>query len=87
MGWALFNFLVFQKGRLFEGGRLSTFWAFRVGAYSRWALIRKWAVYQINTILRFFFQLSIGERGEIPVQKLLIKDKYKIVLPQRVALH
>ena len=27
-------------GRLFKGGRLLIFWAFRVGAYSRWALIR-----------------------------------------------
>ena len=27
-------------GRLFEAGRLITFSAFRMGAYSRWALIR-----------------------------------------------
>ena len=31
-------------GRLFEAGRLLTFSAFRMGAYSRWALIR------INTV-------------------------------------
>ena len=41
-------------GRLFEfewewegggvGGRLLTFSAFRMGAYSRWALIRGWAL-------------------------------------------
>ena len=29
--------------------RLSfTFWAFGVGAYSKWVLIRRWAVYRIN---------------------------------------
>ena len=32
------------------GGRLSTFSAFRMGAYSRWALIRGWALIQINTV-------------------------------------
>ena len=44
MGWALINFLGFQSVRLFEGGRLLTFWAFRMGAYSRWAVIRWWVV-------------------------------------------
>ena len=34
-------------GRLFEAGRLLTFSAFRMGAYSRWALIRGWAIIQI----------------------------------------
>ena len=37
-------------GRLFEGGLLLTFWAFRVGAYSRKALIRRWAVNQTNMV-------------------------------------
>ena len=37
-------------GRLFEAGRLLTFSAFRMGAYSRWALIRGWALIQINTV-------------------------------------
>ena len=31
-------------GRLFEAGRLLTFSAFRIGTYSRWALIRGWAL-------------------------------------------
>ena len=31
-------------GRLFEAGRLLTFSAFRMGAYSRWALIRGWVL-------------------------------------------
>ena len=37
-------------GRLFEAGRLSTFSAFSMGAYSRWALIRGWALIRINTV-------------------------------------
>ena len=37
-------------GRLFEAGRLLTFSAFRMGAYSRWALIRGWAPIRINTV-------------------------------------
>ena len=45
MGWG---------GRLFEAGRLLTFSAFRMGAYSRWALIRGWALIRINTVLLFF---------------------------------
>ena len=41
MGWG---------GRLFEAGRLLTFSTFSMGAYSRWALIRGWALIQINTV-------------------------------------
>ena len=37
------------SGRLFEAERLSTFSAFRMGAYSRWALIQGWALIRINT--------------------------------------
>ena len=37
-------------GRLFETGRLLTFSAFTMGAYSRWALIRGWARIRINTV-------------------------------------
>ena len=37
-------------GRLFEAGRLLTFPAFRMGAYSGWALIRGWARIRINTV-------------------------------------
>ena len=39
MGWG---------GRLFEAGRLLTFSAFSMGAYSRWALILDWALVRIN---------------------------------------
>ena len=38
-------------GRLFEAGRLLTFPTYRVGAYSRWALIRGWALNRINTVV------------------------------------
>ena len=39
-----------EDGRLFEAGRLLTFPTYRVGAYSRWALIRGWALNRINTV-------------------------------------
>ena len=39
-----------RGGRLFEAGRLLTFSANRMGAYSRWALIRGWALIRINTV-------------------------------------
>ena len=38
-------------GRLLEAGRLITFPAFRMGAYSRWAPIRGWVLIQINTVI------------------------------------
>ena len=37
-------------GRLFEAGRLLTFSASRMGAYSRWVLIRGWALIRINKV-------------------------------------
>ena len=40
------------------GGRLLTFSAFRMGAYSRWALIRSWALIRINTVFSFSYNLS-----------------------------
>ena len=42
-----------RGGRLFEAGRLLTFSASRMGAYSRWALIRGWALIRINTVSGF----------------------------------
>ena len=38
------------RWRVFEAGRLLTFSAFSVRAYSRWALIRGWAIIRINTV-------------------------------------
>ena len=43
-----------RGGRLFEAGRLLTFSAFKMGAYSRWALIRGWALIRINTVVFLF---------------------------------
>ena len=37
-------------GCLFEAGHLLTFPTYRVGAYSRWALFRGWALNRINTV-------------------------------------
>ena len=41
-------------GRLFEAGRLLTFSAFRMGAYSRWALIRGWALIMVPQLNSLF---------------------------------
>ena len=38
------------SGRLFEARRLLTFSAFRMGAYSRWTLIRGWALIRMYTV-------------------------------------
>ena len=43
VGWGGF-------GHLFKAGCLLTFSAFRMGAYSRWVLIRGWAPIRINTV-------------------------------------
>ena len=53
-GWALIWVWLGGRrgGRLFEAGRLLTFSAFRMGAYSRWALIRGWALIRINTVFK-----------------------------------
>ena len=45
-----------RGGCLFEAGRLLTFSAFRMGAYSRWALIRGWALIRINTVHSLWLQ-------------------------------
>ena len=47
-----------RGGRLFEAGRLLTFSAFRMGAYSRWAPIRGWALIRINTVYENEFPVS-----------------------------
>ena len=36
---------------LFEAGHLLNLSAFRMGAYSRWALIRGWVLIRINTVI------------------------------------
>ena len=47
-------------GRLFEAGRLLNFSAFRMGTYSRWALIRGWALIRINTVCDFHIFITSG---------------------------
>ena len=49
-GWALI-WVWLWGGR---GGHLLTFSAFRMGPYSRWALIRGWALIRINTVVPNF---------------------------------
>ena len=41
-----------------EGGCLLSFWAFRVGDYLRWALIRRWAVNRINTVYHILTNMA-----------------------------
>ena len=50
--------------RLFEAGRLLTFSAFRMGAYSRWALIRGWALIRINTVIKIYL-FTYNESGKL----------------------
>ena len=51
-----------------EGGRYN-FAAFRMGAYSRWALIRVWALIRINTVFNLsvehFWRFVIGQQERI----------------------
>ena len=49
-----------RGGRLFEARHLLTFSAFRMGAYSRWVLIRSWERIRINTVCGKFGE---HERG------------------------
>ena len=52
-----------------EGGgvgwaeRLLTFSAFRMGVYSRWALIRSWAPIRINTVIFYWQEKSASIEG------------------------
>ena len=50
-------------GRLFEARRLLTFSAFRMGAYSRWTLIRGWALIRINTVNMDYNLTLKGRQG------------------------
>ena len=51
------------NGGLFEAARLLTFSAFRMGTYSRWALIRGWALIRINTVVVVSESISEGDTG------------------------
>ena len=69
MGWEL---------RLFEAGHLLTFSAFRMGTYSRWALIRGWALIRINTVsfiipkFSFTSLLLLGHRISFVILRTLL---------------
>ena len=56
------------------GGRLLTFSAFRMGAYSRWALIRGWALIRINTVplLQFKPEKLIFHYSNFPASLMLL---------------
>ena len=43
-----------EGGHLFEAGHFLTFSAFRMGAYSRWALLRGLGLIRINTVFLCF---------------------------------
>ena len=60
----LSNYRIYSINR---PGRLLNFWTLRVGAYSRWALIRGWALIRINTVTEVLRssqlqQICIGDR-------------------------
>ena len=61
-------------GRLFEAGRLLSFSAFRMGAYSRWALIRGWALIRINTVITIFHALYSYFEAKPQEQQLFRKE-------------
>ena len=64
-----------RGGRLFEAGRLLTFSAFRIGAYSRWALIRGWALIRINTVYYYCVCTNLNQKRATvePVFVLIVK--------------
>ena len=50
---------------LFDAGRLLTFSAFRMGVYSRWALIRGWALIRISTVdIIYYFGPNLKSQEE-----------------------
>ena len=53
MGWGGVGW----GGHLFEAGCSLTFSAFRMGAYSRWTLLRGWVLFRKNTVITFFISL------------------------------
>ena len=68
-----------RGGRLFEAGRLLTFSAFRMGAYSKWALIRGWELIRINTVSKLFSLIHDNK----PVTEIRILLKFCHVEPAR----
>ena len=70
-------------GCLFEAGRLETFSAFRMGAYSRWALFRINTVYSSSKSRNFTDVCMVGDTSLPPTKQtsvhfrnLLAKDHF-----------
>ena len=63
---------------LFEAGCLLTFSAFRMGTYSRWALIRGWVLIPINMVsfiipkFSFTSLLLLGHRISFVILRTLL---------------
>ena len=73
------------------GGRLLTFSVFRMGAYSRWALIRGWALIQINTLIRKSSQKqsskcidNSAENTDVDTAVLMVGILFRIVCLQDI---
>ena len=49
-------------GRLFEVRRLLSFSAFGMGVFSRWALVRGWALIRINTVFIIYLDSPVLDR-------------------------
>ncbi len=71
-------------GRLFEAGRLLTFLTYRVGAYSRWALIRGWALNRINTVC-FFMGITIILLQLVPGPTFFLRRMTGLLLNKSVS--
>ena len=83
MGWGWALIWVWLGGRgggcLFEAGRLLTFSAFRMGAYSRWALMRGWALIRINTVTLPDPDLEMrGGGSSRPLDKIVARSPKKM---------
>ena len=74
-------------GRLFEAGRLLTFSAFRIGAYSRWALIRGWALNRINTVLESNFYQSFSLLIDRKTEECSQKEQWCVFDPTKELLY
>ena len=80
--WALNNFSYLQGRRLFEAGRLITFPTYRVGAYSRWALIRggrllTFPTYRVGAYSRWaLINFSYLQGGRLPCSMKILREFY-----------
>ena len=66
-------------GRLFEAGRLLTFPTYRVGAYSRWAHIRGWALNRINTV-PLVMKITTGDQNHVRTNRYKPEHNIDVLL-------